>query len=182
MLNFLKNSLSSQRFILIFLFRYTDIMLFCLVLGEKFSDRFEISTNTEKTVSAVQDFIKGKKENALKNIDANNLNLWKVAIPTKIKNNKRTILESKPHDQIDIEKDLGGVLLEADDNIDDLFDQQSEIKQISIIVEPPSPATTGKCLPMVYLSNKKFALSHILFLSNRTTPDQAVKIRNRSRR
>ena len=41
-------------------------MLFCLVLGEKFSDRFEISTNTEKTVSAVQDFIKGKKENALK--------------------------------------------------------------------------------------------------------------------
>ena len=25
-----------------------------------------------------------------------------------------------------------------------------------IIVQPPSPATTGKCLPMVYLLNKKF--------------------------
>ena len=125
MLNFLKNSLSSQRFILIFLFRYTDIMLFCLVLGEKFSDRFEISTNTEKTVSAVQNSIRKMKKNALKNIDANNLNLWKVAIPTKIKSDKRTILESKPHDQIDIEKDLGAVLLEADDNIGDLFDQQS---------------------------------------------------------
>ena len=43
-------------------------MLFCLVLGEKFSDRFEISIDTEKTVSALQDFIKGKKENTLKNI------------------------------------------------------------------------------------------------------------------
>jgi hypothetical protein len=147
---------------LFFLFRYTEIMLFCLVLGEKFSDRFEISINTEKTVSAVQDFIKGKKENTLKNIYANNLNLWKVAIPTKIENNKRKILESKPHDQIDIEKDLEGVLLEADDNIDDLFDQQPEIKQISIIVKPPPPpATTGKCLPMVYLSNKKFQLSFV---------------------
>ena len=37
-------------------------------------------------------------------------------------------------------------------------------KTIHIIAQPPSsPATTGKCLPMVYLSNKKFALSHILY-------------------
>jgi len=34
---------------------------------------------------------------------------------------------------------------------------------VHIIVEPLPPATTGKCLPMVYLSNKKFALSHIFF-------------------
>ena len=54
-------------------------MMFCLVLGEKFSDRFAININTEKTVSAVQDFIKGKKENALRGVDANNLKLWKVA-------------------------------------------------------------------------------------------------------
>jgi len=132
-------------------------MLFCLVIGEEFSDRFEITINTEKTVSAVQDYIKGKKENALKNIDANNLKLWKVAIPTKTENNKRTILESQPHDQIDIKNDLWGVLLEADDNIEYLFNQPPEIKQISIIVQLPPPlATTGKCLPMVYLSNKKF--------------------------
>ncbi len=36
-----------------------------------------------------------------------------------------------------------------------------------IIVQPPPPATTGKCLPMVYLSNKKFALSHNFFYSIR---------------
>jgi hypothetical protein len=36
-------------------------------------------------------------------------------------------------------------------------------ERIQIIVQPPPPATTGKCLPMVYLSNKKFTLSHILY-------------------
>src|ERR1043166_6916848 len=72
----------------IFLFRYTNIMLFYLVLDKKFSNRFEININTEKTISAIRDFIKAKKVNTFKNIDANNLNLWKVMIPTRIKNNK----------------------------------------------------------------------------------------------
>jgi hypothetical protein len=65
----------------------------------------------------------------------NNFKLWKVVIPTRNKNNKRIILESKPHNQIDIEKDLEDKLLKADNNIYDLFDQQPDIKQISILVQ-----------------------------------------------
>jgi hypothetical protein len=145
-----------------FLFSYNDITLFCLVLGEEFRGRFAININTKNSVSTVQELIKERKENALRGVDANNLKLWKVAIPTRNENEKRTILENKPYDQIDIEKDLEGKRLEADDNIGELFDQQLDTKQISIIIQSPPPATTGKCLPMVYLSNKKFALSHVL--------------------
>jgi hypothetical protein len=33
-------------------------------------------------------------------------------------------------------------------------------RTILIIIQLPPPATTGKCFPMVYLSNKKFMLSN----------------------
>ena len=48
-----------------------------------------------------------------------------------------------------------------------------------IIVQPPTPATTGKCLPMVNLSNKKFALSHIFFLLFRRTSFEESTYRRR---
>ncbi|GET02713.1 hypothetical protein RCL_jg11678.t1 [Rhizophagus clarus] len=52
--------------------------------------------------------------------------------------------EKKPaHDEIDIEQDLGGRLLEPDDEINNLFDQH-DIKQISILVQSPPPATLKK--------------------------------------
>ena len=113
-------------------------------------------------------------------IDRNELILWKVDIPFDCENDKLKMLDNA-FGTINIKEDLKGEKMLPGDEISNYL-KNLPPSSIHILVEPPPPATTGKCLPMVYLSNKKFALSHILFLSNRTTPDQAVKIRNRSRR
>jgi hypothetical protein len=66
-------------------------------------------------------------------------------------------------DTIIIEQDLEGKEMLPGDEISKYlknFDKPPSL--IHIIVQPPQPATTGKCLPMVYLSNKKFALSHLV--------------------
>lgn len=36
---------------------------------------------------------------------------------------------------------------------------------INIFIQLPLPVTTGKCLPIVYLLNKKFTLFHIFFIN-----------------
>ena len=97
------------------------------------------------TVSGLQKVIKHEKQNTLKSIDADGLNLWQVEIPTRDENNdKWKILNNKPHGQINIEKDLKGVLLQSDDVIEELFDKQPPSKHIHIIVQKSPP--TGKCL------------------------------------
>ena len=156
-------------------------MIGCFFLGNGISFNFEIGD--------FEDFTKLSKALWEKNkdyfintgvMDELNLKLWKVEIPTR-NNKKYSVLKKNPRVDIDIEQEFGGVEIDQTWLIDSTFTISPPKEHIHIIVQPP-PATTGKCLPMVYLSNKKFALSHILFLSNRTTPDQAVKIRNRSRR
>jgi hypothetical protein len=90
-------------------------------------------------------------------IGENDLRLWQVG---DIDKDKIRILDEKPHG-INIKKDLNGIELFPRDEIPNKLKDKSIY--IHVIVEPPLPATTGKCLPMVYLSNKKFALSHIFF-------------------
>jgi hypothetical protein len=84
----------------------------------------------------------------------NGLDLWIVDVDN-VGNNVST--------EDDIQK-LGGKIMRSQDLFKTHFSNQPTLGNIHIIVQPQPPATTGKCLPMVYLSNKKFALSPILFI------------------
>jgi hypothetical protein len=85
------------------------------------------------------------------------LKLWKVNVE------KKEI--KKGFNENDIEKELKGTLMEDNKLFKGYFEGElaraddESVENIHIITIIPA---TGKCLPMVYLSNKKFALSHIL--------------------
>jgi hypothetical protein len=129
-------------------------MLGCIILGEE--NAFPVDYNTSNTIGHLKEAIKLKKSVALGSTDANALKLWKVSIPESEK--------KKIYKGINIEYEFRGEILDSDLNtIEDHFKEQPPSRHIHIIVEPPPSATTGKCLPMVYLSNKKFTLSHILY-------------------
>src|SRR5436190_5053729 len=124
--------------------------LFCLFLGETVENSFEISTKKKRTVSRFREAIKNKNENYLKNTDARRLKLWKVKIPIGYENDKLKLLNSKSHDQINVEKDLGGVLLKPTDVIEEHFKRKTTTEQISIIIQLP-----GKYLSIFYILNKE---------------------------
>ena len=134
-------------------------MLGCFVIGE--DKAFIIGTDKIKTISQLRDTIKAYKENVFKTFDANQLTLWKVDIPFDCENDKLKMLDNA-FGTINIEKDLKGEKMLPGDEISKYL-KNLPTSSIHILVQPPPPATTGKCLPMVYLSNKKFALSHILY-------------------
>src|SRR5688572_12470016 len=139
--------------------------MFYLILGETpAKKKVELLDITK--YSLVGDIRKAIYQNRVNttfaSINENNISLWKVAIPIN-DNEKLKILDDNSR-TLDIEQDLEGEELYPADGIPKDFSKQQppEIKIIHIIVQLP-PANTGKCLPMVYLSNKKFALSHILY-------------------
>jgi hypothetical protein len=121
-------------------------MVFYLVQGDAIKNSFLIDTSSHTTVGHLKKAIKDAKQNAFSGIDTDKLTLWRVQ--TK-ENQEMTIKEHKE------------VELHSFESVETHFQEVPFITNIRIIVEPPT--TTGKCLPMVYLSNKKFALSHILY-------------------
>ena len=54
----------------------------CLVLGEDHSHVFPVEISASKTVGALKDKIKEKKQHAFQHVDADALVLWSVSIPT----------------------------------------------------------------------------------------------------
>src|SRR5207248_6906769 len=107
-------------------------------------------------------------------IDRNGLILWKVDIPFDCENDKLKMLDNA-FGTINIKEDLKGEKMLPGDEISKYL-KNLPPSSIHIIVEPPSSATTGKCLPMVYLSNKKFALSHIFFFIRSGTDGGSLSI------
>jgi hypothetical protein len=127
----------------------SKIMLGCIVLGEK--NAFPVELDTGKTIGQLKKFIKREAE---LDSPAHKLKLWKVNIP-----------ESRKHEiseGIDIKVKFGGVELDSDLSavVGDYF-KEPTAKYIHIIVGPP--ATTGKCLPTFYLSNKEICSNKIFF-------------------
>ena len=53
---------------------------FCLVSGELLSNTFSVKISSSESVSDLKKRIKAEKVNAFKNIDANDLTLWRVSI------------------------------------------------------------------------------------------------------
>src|SRR2546430_2987422 len=149
-------------------------MAICLVLRDPVTDTFVIDITPEmyetKLISHIRGLVYSYNVNSFVGIDEKRIKLWKVTISTSDTskaNKKLEILKSLENSriEIDIVRDLGGVFLPPGEEIRDHFNKNEKLASghIHIIVQPPPPATTGKCLPMVYLSNKKFALSHILY-------------------
>jgi hypothetical protein len=126
-------------------------MVLCLVLNKdnNVKNRFIVditeSVWDKEKISRLQVIIKDIKKHAFREIDASDLKLWKVSISTKNVNsvfdkNMETLM-SKPHMEINIEKELDGLLLETEDNIKDHIDKDPIDYHIHIIVQPPPPAT-----------------------------------------
>ncbi|PKC01269.1 DUF1703-domain-containing protein [Rhizophagus irregularis] len=131
-----------------------DIMIiFCLVLGDSIEDRFTINISRTEGKKIGREKISFEKLN----IDhfkkllceyyrytfiANELRLWKVSISTKPedKDDKLTKLQDVPnvHAGIDIKKQLGGVPLNPDDYIKNIFVEDPPDKHIHIIIEKPA--------------------------------------------
>ena len=143
-------------------------MLYCLVLGEAIRNTFLVTINEKTRVPELREIIRKKKEyyfNDLK-ADADQLILWKVEINAENMDLNTTICANdvKKGEELDPFK---GVYVYFN-KPEHLSKEKPSSRIINIIVQPPPlPATTGKCLPMVYLSNKKFALSHNFFYSIR---------------
>jgi hypothetical protein len=124
------------------------IMVLYLVLGEEVTDRFIFDISLEMwnymKISHLRDGIKVK---ASLSVPAHKIKLWKVAIPTKDMNDeKMKILINKPHESINVKEELGGELLDAEDSISSKIEKVPNDNHIHILVQPPKPATTGKCL------------------------------------
>ena len=141
-------------------------MAFCFVVGTEIESAIVVKGEAGMSIAELKDAIYEKKKKYFEkqDYDPSDLHLWKVNIPGDAENDKfvklRT-LESRSHNEDTIIQELEGQKLTTFKDFGDIFNSDS--KNIRIIVQPPKPATTGKCLPMVYLSNKKFALSHIFF-------------------
>ena len=117
-------------------------MLGCIVLGEK--NAFPVDFDIGKTIGHLK---KAIKEQAELESTAYKLKLWKVNVP---ESRKHEIYEG-----IDVKAKFQGIELDDDlSRIEKYFPQEAPEEHIHIIVEPPSPVTTGKCLPIFYHSNK----------------------------
>src|SRR4051812_35675428 len=121
--------------------------MFYLIFGETPVKRKLILLNISK-YEYVGELRKGiyNDYKTFDNIKENDLRLWKVNID----DDKIRMLDEQLH-EINILKDLNG---------EELFTQEkipTELNDPNCIIIVQPPATTGKCLPMVYLSNKKFA-------------------------
>ena len=139
------------------------------MVGTDLDGVFEVEGNAGMSISKLKVMIYEMNKNDFedKKFDANKLNLWLVDIPYDTENVKLRTLQSRSRDMDEeniIIQELGGKKLSPVDDIGDIFTCDS--KNIRIIVQPPPPATTGKCLPTFYLSNKD---SFFVGLSLRST-------------
>src|ERR1051325_9036019 len=125
-----------------------------------------IEFNSSELIMQLRHAIYDKKKNTFskQNIDESDLMLWKVDIPFGNENDKLKMLDDTPR-TINVERDLEGKEMLSGDPISDHLEHFDKTRlSIHILVQPPLPtATTGKCLPMVCLSNKKFAVTKYNF-------------------
>ena len=144
-----------------------EFTLFCYVLGTPVNSAIPVDIGNITKVDNVDvpleklNFGHIKKLIWPNNNKANELRLRKFVTPLKEDNEALKELNKKFYESIELSDELSPgtkVLKEFPVGYEFLDDY------IHIIVQPPPlPATTGKCLPMFYLSNKKFAVTKYRF-------------------
>jgi len=132
--------------------------LYCFILGDDrgifpatISDVTRVKGSDipfkDFTVAYLKDLIWELREDIL---SSSNMDLWKVEIEE-----TDEIIKKLENIETDIQADFGGIKLsKMTQSIKAIFFNNPPAS-IHIIVQPH--ATTGKCLPMVYLLSKKFA-------------------------
>ena len=132
-------------------------MVFCFVIGTEIESSLGIKVDEDITISELKTLIYKQKKSSFKDkgFDASDLRLWKVNISV-AERKKLKQLEIRSRDETKSIQKLGGEELSTFDDFNDIFRESS--RNIRILVQPPLPATTGKCLPTFYLSNKKFSV------------------------
>jgi hypothetical protein len=136
---------------------FNDIMvIFCFVLGDSIDDRFTINISRtkgkmighEKISFEILNFLHFKKLicDSGYTFKENKLKLWKVSISTKPEDKDDKLIKLQKlaqdvqinaHAEINIKKQLGGVPLNPDDYIKDIFVEDPPEKHIHIIIEKP---------------------------------------------
>jgi hypothetical protein len=140
----------------------------CLCLGKtSFDDIFVVNIANDNDIcgslininnlriSDLKFLIWNKKKATLGINDSDIMDLWKVSIAYNDENKLKHVTTED-----DIKKELGGKKLVPILLVKKLILEQSLVDEnIHVIVQLPTAA--GKCLPMFYLSNKKFAVTNI---------------------
>ncbi|GBC01193.1 hypothetical protein RclHR1_00410020 [Rhizophagus clarus] len=113
----------------------STIKLCCLVLGDSPDERtFEVDIELNESISKLKDKIKDKKQNTFYDVDADQLDLWKVEISAIEQNEKMIMLRGN---EIDVTK-LEGESLNSSKMITRYFPGQPLYEHIHIIVKRPS--------------------------------------------
>ena len=128
------------------------MLLKCIFSGSSLAQSFTVPICDKNDINGIEiDFdnlrigdikflIWNKKKEMLKTDDPDDLNLWKIAFDDKQKNITDEQIENKD----------GLVPIK---HLSYYFPNEDAANESLIIVQEP---ITGKCLPMFYLSNKKF--------------------------
>ncbi|KAF9536754.1 hypothetical protein EC957_009801 [Mortierella hygrophila] len=106
------------------------LTLFCLVDGEPQSNVFSVKAAPADTIDDLKKLIKAQKANQFSDVDADQLTLWRVAIPIiRDKSEIPCVFNNIPKE----EKEK----LHPADDLSDVFDEKPAKKTIHIIVQRP---------------------------------------------
>jgi hypothetical protein len=142
----------------------------CLILGEAFKNNFNVAvgkvyTNDDKvdivfdqlTVSNFKEILFRRRKVKMAIRDSDSMDLYKVELSiSSLKDKIYTIDEIK----------CDGKMMESMFEFKEYFknsDKKPKLRYFHIFIVP---TFTGKCLPMVYLLNKKFAVTKYRVLSD----------------
>jgi hypothetical protein len=112
----------------------------CLVLNDNTHHIFPIEIAERKTVGALKDAIKDKKEHTFQHVDADRLILWKVCIP--INRNLTTNLS-----KLDFVHE--GSLLPAEE-LSEVFSDSPVRKSLHIVVRAPPAGELDRNFPIAH--------------------------------
>jgi hypothetical protein len=131
-------------------------------IGETYTDDSSVVIEFSKfTVSNFKEklFRRGEVKDIVRN--TGEMDLWKVD-SKKVKEENNNLKEFTVDD---IKDKLGGVMMIGQNKLKSYFDKISEEEEEGIHVFIVS-TSTGKCLPTFYLSNKKFAVETMIYISS----------------
>ena len=99
------------------------LTIFCWILGA--NSAFSVNVRRDQSVYDLKETIMSKKRNAFKEIDADNLVLWRMDVKSK---QKKNFQESRLHDQVPLD-DVGEIGVH--------FNGNPLEQHIHIVIKPP---------------------------------------------
>jgi hypothetical protein len=112
----------------------SDITLSCLIQGTSLDNYFKVTIGKNNDISDLKEIIWKKKQNTFSSIDANEIKLWKVSVPT----NEKEKFDRLRRNESTVENLLNGVTIrDATDEIEEVFGSPVK-KHIHVIIGLPT--------------------------------------------